>query len=507
MAMILTVLGYVALLICVILGLAIVVLSAAILRTEYVFKDVPTPKHKSFFLGDIKKFGAWREKIGMPLANILYLMTKDLGPVYYVRVFWKAHFFASAPEIVKELLLNSRHIKPQEIYHGFQKLYGERFMGHGLVSEVDHEKWFHRRAIMNPAFRRKYLISLMEEYNSGSEALCQKLKEKADGKIEVPMLDELNKVTLDVIAKIAFSMDTNAIGDPDCPFPAAITAALQGLQSLHERPWSTMDPRCISMRRSTRKAIHLIRETGRDQIKERIRARKRADHVPSDLLNLILDIANDLEGDKDFGMENMLDEFVTLFIAGQETTSNLLAFTILQLGRHPDVAKKLQAEVDEVLGQKHTIQYEDLAKLEYMMRVLKETLRLYSPVGGTTRLTAHPVKYNGITIPAKATVTVMSYVMSRMEEYFDDPLLFNPDRFKPSEDGSLPRHLYAYFPFSMGQRSCIGQQFALIEARVILAKLLQRFEFRLEQSQSMGILDELTSKPMGRCKNYITLRA
>lgn len=72
------------------------------------------------------------------------------------------------------------------------------------------------------------------------------------------------------------------------------------------------------MRRSTRKAVHFIRETGRDQIKERIQARKRGDHVPSDLLNLILDIANDLEGDKDFSMENMLDEFVTLFIAGTQ---------------------------------------------------------------------------------------------------------------------------------------------------------------------------------------------
>nr|XP_054763211.1 cholesterol 24-hydroxylase-like [Lytechinus pictus] len=506
MAMILTVLGYVALLILGIIGVVLALVSAAILRTEYNLRDVPTAKNKSFFLGDIKYLGNFKEKVDVPLANVLFLMAKQLGPVYYLRIFWKPHFIASAPEIVKELLLNSKHTKPQEVYRGFQKLYGQRFMGHGLVSEVDHEKWFHRRAIMNPAFRRKYLMSLVDEFNAGSEALCQQLKEKADGKTEVLMLDELNKVTLDVIAKIAFSMETNAVGDPSCPFPSAITTALRGMQKFHDRPWSTVDPWSTSMRRGTREAISLVRETGREQIQERIQARKRGDHVPNDLLNLILDIAKDLERDNDFQMENMLDEFVTLFIAGQETTSNLLAFTFVQLGRYPEVAKRLQAEVDEVLGQKHTIQYEDLAKLEYMMRVLKETLRLYTPVGGTTRVTAHPITYKGITIPAKANVTVMSVIMSRMEEYFDDPLLFNPDRFKPSEDGSLPRHLYAYFPFSMGQRSCIGQQFALIESRIILAKLLQRFTFRLDQSQSFGILDELTAKPMGRCRNYITLR-
>ncbi|XP_063957661.1 cholesterol 24-hydroxylase-like isoform X3 [Lytechinus pictus] len=419
MGLFLVIVGYVLALLATLLGIGLVVLVVSILRTEHNYRDFPGPKRDSFLLGNILSIMGTKETLGQPFGILMYTLTLEHGPVFWMRIFSRAHIIASVPEVVKELLLNSRHIKPLRFYHHFQYMFGTRFMGTGLVSEINHDKWFHKRAIINPAFRRKYLMGMMEKFNSETENLCEHLVGKADGQTEVEMLDEFNNVTLDVIANVAFSMSTGAIGDPSCPFPTAFNACLRG----------------------------------------------------------------------------------------QETTSDLLSFTIQQLGRNPEVAKKLQAEVDEVLGQKSYIEYEDLAKLEYMMMVFKETLRLYPPVIGTSRVTAHPIKYKDLTIPAGVEVSVLSSVMARMEEYFDDPLLFNPDRFKPREDDKLPRHIYAFFPFSIGQRSCIGQQFALIEARVILGKLLQRFEFHFNQSQRTVMLDELTMKPLDKCKNYLTLRA
>ncbi|XP_041469795.1 cholesterol 24-hydroxylase-like [Lytechinus variegatus] len=508
MGMFLVIVGYVLALLATMLGIGLVVFVISILRTEHRYRDFPGPKRDSFLLGNILSIMGTKETLGQPFGMLMYTLTLEHGPVFWMRIFSRAHIIASVPEVVKELLLNSRHIKPLRFYHHFQYMFGTRFMGTGLVSEINHEKWFHKRAIINPAFRRKYLIGMMEKFNSESENLCEHLVSKADGQTEVEMLDEFNNVTLDVIANVAFSMPTGAIGDPSCPFPAAFNACLRGMQTMIEQPFHMYDPRSKTrkVRNESREAVNFVRETGRQHIKERIEARQRGDHVPHDILNVILDCANDLVDDKDFTMENMVDEFTTIFAAGQETTSDLLSFTIQQLGRNPEVAKKLQAEVDEVLGQKSYIEYEDLAKLEYMMMVFKETLRLYPPVIGTTRVTAHPIKYKDLTIPAGVEVSVLHSVMARMEEYFDDPLLFNPDRFKPREDDKLPRHIYAFFPFSIGQRSCIGQQFALIEARVILGKLLQRFEFHFNQSQRTVILDELTLKPLDKCKNYLTLR-
>ncbi|XP_071506317.1 cholesterol 24-hydroxylase-like [Diadema antillarum] len=476
-----TSLGIVILVIAVLLFLVFLWLSVTILRLEYRYRDIPGPKRTR---------------------------NKEFGPVLWMRIFWRPFILANKPEIVKDLLLNSRHTKPIEIYRSFQGMFGSRFLGHGLVSEVDHNKWLHRRAIINPAFRRKYLIGMMEQFNEGAEALCESIVGRADGKTPIAMLDEFNNATLDVIAKIAFGMNTHATTDPTCPFPAAIGAVFKGLRATFENPAIEWDisSKSRKFRQEVREAIRLVRTTGRKCVEERISARQRGDHVPHDILNMILECSNDLKGSSDFQMENMIDEFVTLFIAGQETTTNLLAFTLQQLGRHPDVAERLQTEVDEVLGHKPTIEYEDLAKLEYMMRVLKETLRLFPPVPGTSRKLAHPIRCDGFTLPAGAPVSVMTAVMSRMEEYFDEPLVFNPDRFKTTDERQMRRHFYAYFPFSLGQRSCIGQQFALIEARVFLAKLLQRFAFRPDQSLLSSTEDEVTNKPKDGCKNYVNLR-
>ncbi|XP_071504312.1 cholesterol 24-hydroxylase-like [Diadema antillarum] len=504
----LSVLAYAVLVIVALLLIAFLLYSALVLRAEYRFRGFPGPKRTSFILGNGLLLVAGRGKLSLCNCQTMHLLVQTHGPVFWMRFLWMPFIVACSREIVKELLLNSHHTKPFEIYKSFQTLYGTRFLGHGLVSETEHEKWFHRRAILNPAFRRKYLIGMMEQFNEGAEMLCQKLMVKADGKTEIAMLDDLSNITLDVIAKVGFSLNTNAITDPDCPFPSAITTMLHGMQHLFDTPFTQYDMRSKArkLRRDVTSCINLVRNTGLKCIQERIRARKQGDHVPIDMLTMILEASNDLTINEDFRMDNMLDEFVTLFIAGQETTSNLLAFTIQQLGRHPNVAKKLRAEVDEVLGQKPTVEYDDLAKLEYMMKVLKETLRLYPPVGGTTRRTAHPIQYKHFTIPTGSVVSVVTSVMSRMEEYFDDPLLFNPDRFDVSDEEGMRQRMYAYFPFSLGQRSCIGQQFALIEARVLLSKLLQRFEFRLEQGQRTTIIDQLTSKPLDKCKNYVTIR-
>lgn len=137
-----------------------------------------------------------------------------------------------------------------------------------------------------------------------------------------------------------------------------------------------------------------------------------------------------------------------------------------------------------------------------MTLVLKETLRLFPPVLGTVRVVPEDMTVVGIKIPAGTALGVLSYTMGRMDEFFKDPLTFNPDRFNQQED----RPLYAYFPFSLGARSCIGQQFAMIEARMFLSKILQNLNLRLVPEQDFGIYEELVIKPKGHCANYITIR-
>ncbi|XP_041469505.1 cholesterol 24-hydroxylase-like [Lytechinus variegatus] len=501
-----SILFYVFLVVACTVGTAFVVFTLFLYRFNRKYGHLPCPRPTGFFTGHLSHFNAVAKKLDFPPLLLMYQWTRELGPVFYLRFVLQPMVVCSDSKAVKEVCLDSRHLKPQSMYVGFYSVFGERFMGNGLVSQTDHEKWHTRRALLNPAFNRKYLMQMMDLFNDSATRLRDHLVPLADGKTLVKMLDHFNDVTLDVIAKVGFDMDINAVERPDCPFPSAVALALEGMDVIFKQPMMMVDPRSKARkyRRSVRDAIKLVRKFGKDCIEQRRAAKKRGEELPKDILTCILEVEDDLCNGQNIDTADMIDEFGTFFVAGQETTSNLLAFTLLESGRHEDVAKRLKAEVDEVLGNKPNIEYSDLPKLEYMSRVFKETMRLNPPVSGVIRGLACDVNSSGYVIPKGSNIFFGTYLTSRQEEYFDDPLLFNPDRFIPTDE--LPRHLYAYFPFAIGQRNCIGQQLALIESKVILAKLLQSFDFRLEQSQRHVLLSNVTNKPFDRCKNYISHR-
>ncbi|KAE8287064.1 Cholesterol 24-hydroxylase [Larimichthys crocea] len=148
-------------------------------------------------------------------------------------------------------------------------------------------------------------------------------------------------------------------------------------------------------------------------------------------------------------------------------------------------------EVDEVIGMKKEISYDELGQLVYLSQVLKETLRMYPTAPGTSRDVMEDIVIDGVHIPRGVNCVFSSYVNGRMEKFFKDPLTFDPDRFHPD----APKPYYCYYPFALGPRSCLGQNFAQMEAKVVMAKLLQRFDFSLVPGQSFDILDNGTLRP------------
>uniref|UniRef100_A0A8C6Z4L9 Cholesterol 24-hydroxylase n=1 Tax=Nothoprocta perdicaria TaxID=30464 RepID=A0A8C6Z4L9_NOTPE len=359
--------------------------------------------------------------------------------------------------------MSPQYQKDPRTYNNICNLFGERFLGNSLVTERNYERWHKQRKIMDPAFSRTYLIGLMETFNEKAEELMEKLEEKAEGKKEFSMLTMMSRVTLDVIAKV----------------PATFLFPLQLADKSGRVPYMPGKQKLI---KEIQASVRLLRRVGRECIKQRREAVENGKEATMDILTQIL------KGDDD---ENMLDNFVAFFVAGHETTANQLSFTVMAVAQHPEILERLQAEVDEVIGAKRHIDYEDLCKLKYLSQVLKESLRLYPPIPGTLRWTETETVVDGIKIPANTTLNFSTYVMGRMEKFFKDPLTFNPERF--SKDA--PKPYYSYFPFSLGPRSCIGQAFAQMEAKVVMAKLLQRFEFQLVPGQSFKLLDIGTFRP------------
>ena len=157
---------------------------------------------------------------------------------------------------------------------------------------------------------------------------------------------------------------------------------------------------------------------------------------------------------------------------------------------------RIVKEIEAVLGSHQFLEYKDLGNLQFLGQTLKEGLRLHPPIGGITRITTRDENIGGYIFPAGTSVNICQFLMHRHLDSWKDPLQFDPDRFSPEVKGEIPHSVY--FPFSLGPRTCIGQTFAQIEARVFMARLLQQFELTLCPGQDdMKHEEALTLRPKG----------
>jgi cytochrome P450 len=208
-----------------------------------------------------------------------------------------------------------------------------------------------------------------------------------------------------------------------------------------------------------------------------------------DLLSMLL-LAQDEQDGSGMSDEQVRDEAITLFAAGHETTSNLLTWTWYLLTQNPQVERKLHAELDSVLDGRPPV-LADLEHLKYTEMVIKEALRLYPPAWTLMiRTPLEPLTIAGYQIDPGEWIMIIPYVTHRNPEYFPDPERFEPERFTPQREAHIPR--YAYLPFGSGPRICIGNSFAMMEARLILATIAQQYRLQVVPGQQIVPEPEIT---------------
>jgi cytochrome P450 len=243
--------------------------------------------------------------------------------------------------------------------------------------------------------------------------------------------------------------------------------------SLWIAPLSWPTPRNLRVRKA--------RQVLQDRMQRMIDERRKSTTPRNDLLSILLQ-ARDEDGQA-MSDAQLLDECLTLFGAGHETTAAALTWAWCLLCQHPDVYQKVQQEVESVL-QGRSPRYDDLARLPYCLQVFKETMRLYPPAANIVREAVHDIEIDGYLVPRGSTLMVSPYTLHHKPEYFPDPETFDPERFAPEREKQLPR--YAYLPFGAGPRICIGNHLALMEGHLLIATLAQRVHFRLVQGQAIA---------------------
>ena len=220
-------------------------------------------------------------------------------------------------------------------------------------------------------------------------------------------------------------------------------------------------------------------------------ARTRERDARPTLLGMLLE-SRDADTGEALSDRALRDELITLVLAGHETTALLLTWAFTLLGRHPEVVARMRAEVRDVLGDRHPTA-EDLTQLPYLRCVIDEVLRLRSPVWALGRDVAADDELCGHRVRAGEMVMPLPYLTHRHPAFWEEPARFDPDRFRPERKAG--RHPFAYLPFSLGPRMCIGHVFTIVEAQIVLALLLQRCDLELASLREVPLKPQMTLRP------------
>jgi len=330
-----------------------------------------------------------------------------------------------------------------------------RLLRHGILVE-DGPAHDRLRADISPALHRNLLQEYVETMTDCTEQVCAAWPEGA----RLDMLVEMRRIALLILVQTLFKVDFR----PD--LARLWRVILDTIAYISPGPWLIWPQ---IPRPGYRRAIRQV-DAYLFQI---IRARRADLGQTDDLLGLLIATP---------GMSDDLirDQLLTMLIAGHDTSTALLAWTLYLLGKHPGSLAQAQAEVDLVLGSERPT-LSQLNRLNYLERVIKESMRLYPPIHLGQRVAATDLTFRGYHIPAGTRVLYSIYLTHRQPAYWPDPTRFDPDRFGPQQSRSRPS--YSYLPFGGGPRNCIGAAFGLVEVKVVLARLLQHFNLTLIRPQ------------------------
>ncbi|QTJ66100.1 cytochrome P450 [Rhodococcus sp. ZPP] len=444
---------------------------------------IPHPRWRLPVLGDVLGIN-----IRTPLQNSMEI-GKTLGPIFERDVLGNRFVFASGADMVAELSDESRFAK--HLAPGVASL--RELGGDGLFTAYNHEpNWSKAHNLLAPAFTKSAMRSYHRTMLDVAGELTEYWDRRTDG-TPVDVSSDMTKLTLETIGRTGFSysFDSFERSRPH-PFVQAMVGALSHSQRTTFVKTSALG-RLLTRRADRRNARNL--EYLAEVVDEVIRARRGSgDTGPEDLLELMLRAAREDHPDK-IDELNIRHQVVTFLVAGHETTSGALSFALYYLSRHPEVLAKARAEVDEVWGQE-TPEFEQIAKLRYVRRVLDESLRLWptAPAYGreatvdTTLVGKYPMKVGD-------WVLVLIPALHRDPVWGDDPEAFDPDNFLPERIRSRPAHVYK--PFGTGERACIGRQFAVHEAVLVLGTILRRYDIVGDPDYQLKIAERLTLMPEG----------
>jgi cytochrome P450 len=387
-------------------------------------------------------------------------------------------FLLSEPADIRHVLQdNARNYHKSPLYERLKE-----GLGKGLLTSED-SLWLRQRRLAQPAFHRQRLMAMADAMVACTEQMLERWDRSASLGETIDVVAEMMALTQAIIVRTMFSTDLGATAEiVNSTWPIIN-------RRIGETFWATkLETRLpLPANRRFRRALHELETVVYRIIEDRRRTRR----DEADLLSMLLS-ARDEETGAGMSDRQLRDEVMTMLLAGHETTSLALSWTYYLLSKHPDVERSIEDEVDRVIGDGRP-GFSSIDHLTCTRRAIDESLRLYPPAWGFSRLAIDDDEIGGYRVAKGSLVFVIPYVIHRRPKLWPDPERFDPDRFRPERESARPR--FAYLPFGGGPRGCIGSQFAMMEAQLIVAAIARRYRIAIVSDRDIRPEPLITLRP------------
>lgn len=456
------------------------------MSTEFAVRNdaLPHPPYRVPVLGDVLGINP-RTPVQDSTA-----MAGRLGTMFERSILGRRFVFASGADVVGELCDEKRFEK--FLPPGVENL---RDIGaDGLFTAYNHEpNWQRAHDLLRPAFTAGAMRGYHEIMVDVADDLVRHWEGCARTGATTDVSSDMTKLTLETIGRTGFSYSFGSFARTE---PHPFVSAMVGALTYNQRRAFLKVPAFAKplLARSDR-AYAQNKQYLADVLADVVRTRRRSTENFDDLLQIMMNAARDVDNPNALSEANIGYQILTFLIAGHETTSGALSFALYYLATHPEVFERARAEVDEVWGAGKP-EFGQVPKLRYVRRVLDESLRLWPTVPAFGRgARAETTVGDGYRMAAGDWAIVLVTALHRDPVWGDRPGEFDPDNFLPDRIRARPAHVYK--PFGTGERACIGRQFAIHEAVLVLGTILQRFDLHADPSYRLQVVERLTMMPTG----------
>uniref|UniRef100_A0A915AGJ0 Uncharacterized protein n=1 Tax=Parascaris univalens TaxID=6257 RepID=A0A915AGJ0_PARUN len=449
------------------------------------------------FIGNLHQFHFKPDEFFEQAQGVAYMLQRDnsrMARIWFSGWPWALLYGAEECEAI----LGSNRILQKPFQYDFLSAW----IGNGLLISKP-KKWRPRRKLLTPTFHYDILKDFVGIYNKHARTLLGKFQKMIDGEYH-EIFHTISLCTIDVICEAALGTHVDAQNKPS-PY---LDAVMKMKYIVHQRTIKAhFYPNILfylfGMGREQEKCIKILHDFTSKAIMDRKKLVDEAGGVDKLLASeartgkrrmAFLDLMLDMHAKGDLPLDGIQEEVDTFTFEGHDTTSTSMNWFLHLMGVHPDVQAKVHKEIDDVLGEDdRPVTYEDLGNFRYLEACIKEALRLYPSVPIIARLLTEETKIKDNVLPKGMGIVIIPSMVHRDPKYWPDPEIFDPERFI---DNDL-KHPYSYIPFSAGSRNCIGQRFAMMEEKCVLATLLRHLKVKSKlRTDQMRVSAELVIRPM-----------